>query len=230
MGRVVEHASFRRSCLVGWEQGGLSEEGAERPVQGAPARPLAAPDLPAGALSALVQGLGGRGGGSRGVLPSSSSAAALLGAQPIPSIATTSIPAFQESGLPSSHVLRACSQLPGTVPRAREGSRLSRTGAGSTMTVTKVCPAIRRTCSSTPIARTPPSASGRVRAAISLQRDGCIGSVPANTKTFGDAGQGGVVGDQRGQGPPLCPKSSYPPELVRSTRAKARLGHVGALL
>lgn len=63
-----------------------------------------------------------------GTLPGSSSAAALLGAQPIPSIPTTSIPAFQESGLPSSHVLRARSQLPGRY-RGHERSRVFRARA-----------------------------------------------------------------------------------------------------
>lgn len=44
---------------MGCEQGGPSEEGAERPVQEVPCpAPFAAPNLPTGALSALVQGLG----------------------------------------------------------------------------------------------------------------------------------------------------------------------------
>ena len=55
---------------MGCEQGGSSEEGAACPVQGAPARPLAAPVLPVGALSAFFQGLdalvaGREGGPSR---------------------------------------------------------------------------------------------------------------------------------------------------------------------
>ena len=122
MGRVVEHAFF--DGPAGW---GVSRAAPVRRARSAPYRrspvqpPLAAPNLPAGALSALVQGLGalvGVEGSITGTLPGSSSAAALLGAQPIPSIATTSIPAFQESALPASHVLRTCSQRPGKIPRA----------------------------------------------------------------------------------------------------------------
>ena len=49
----------------------------------------------------------------------------------------------------------------------------------------------------------PPSASRVVLERLfPCSQDGGIGRVPANTKTFGDAGHGGVVGDQRGQGPP----------------------------
>ena len=62
-------------------------------------------------------------------LPGSFSAAALLGAQPIPSIATTSIPAFQESGSPASHVLRAFLKWPGTIYRGYERGRVVRARA-----------------------------------------------------------------------------------------------------
>ncbi len=160
----------------------------------------------------------GCGGGSRGVLPGSSSAVALLGAQPIPSIATTSIPAFQESGLPASHVLKAYSQRPGTISRAQEGQRRSRTGAGipSTMTVTNRSPPHAATRARRH--RSPerlPSASGHVRAAPPLQRVGGVGRVPTHAQASGDAGHGGVstISAARAHRPAASrPTRSNPPD------------------
>ena len=91
------------------------------------------------------------------------------------------------------------------IPRARDGPRRSRTGAGSTVTVTKRSPPPPALPHVPVDTEHPSSASGRVRAALSLRRDGGVGRVSANTKTSGDAGHGGVVGERRGQGPPPGP-------------------------
>ena len=237
----------------------------------------------------------------------SSSAAVLLGARPIPSIATTPGARFRGS--------RACARQPcfeSLFAAARDGTagtrrpRLSRTGAGSTMTVTSRSPPRRRTCSSTPITRTPsqrigscssssspaarrrcwpcaskhqdvwrcwpwrrgrrsarpgPTALPRGRArlqgaaareAVASERLACPGFV-ASPRAPARRWGGSRRAHGPGGGPPIrttspgirtvdttaparrwptatSPKSSNPPKPVRSTRAKARLGHVGALL
>ena len=141
---------------------------AERPVQEVPCpAPFAAPNLPAGALSALVQGLGAL-VGVEGVHHGNTARqffggrAAGRPTDPVhPHHFDTRLPGVGPAFQPRFESPFAAA---GTVPRAREEPRLSRTGAGSMMTVTKVCPAIRRTCSSTPIARTP---SQRIRSCSS---------------------------------------------------------------
>lgn len=58
MGRVVEHAFFDGPAGWGVSRAAPVRRARSAPYRRSPARPLAAPNLPAGALSALVQGLG----------------------------------------------------------------------------------------------------------------------------------------------------------------------------
>ena len=177
--------------------------------KGCPCPAHAASVLLVGALSAFFQGLGGQVGGRgraiTGMLPGSSSAAALLGARPIPSIATT--PGARPRGSQSSPPATLCAPARSGPVRYTASTRWATSfahgrrihGDGDEAVSPPALPHV-------PVdTEHPSSASGRVRAALSLRRDGGVGRVSANTKTSGDAGHGGVVGERRGQGPPPGP-------------------------